>query len=85
MCSDDPTSRRTVAEVCIEELAALACAVLSQVGASPQLEVGRAMCRMIGPSRMTPEAEVRINQSLERLLQLGTVVEREGVVMLARR
>lgn len=83
VCSADEASRRAVDEVCLEELGALAHAVLLQVGASPRAEVARSVCRMIGVSRMTVEAEQRISQAIDRLARTGLVRESEGAIRAA--
>jgi very-short-patch-repair endonuclease len=57
-------SRRTVDEICLEELGNVAYFILLQQGSTPREGLARSVCRMLGIARTTAEAEERISQAI---------------------
>jgi very-short-patch-repair endonuclease len=57
-------SRRSIEEICLEELGNSACYILSQQGSMPKESLAKVICRILGFARTTTEAEERIFQGL---------------------
>jgi very-short-patch-repair endonuclease len=74
------SSRRHVDEVCVEEISALVMHVLNHAGASPRTDAARAVCRMLGMARTPADAEARVGQAINRLIECGLVTELDGTV-----
>lgn len=62
----DADSKRSIEEVCSEELGNLAVYVLSQQGSTSQEGLARAVCRLLGIARTTAETEKRVSTALSR-------------------
>lgn len=75
---EDETSRRQVDEVCVEELSNIVLDILGQWGAAPRQDVARNVCRLVGVSRMSGDAESRIGAAVDRLLSVQRLEERDG-------
>lgn len=67
----DTTTNRSIDEVALEELAALARRVLSMLGASSEAAVARQMCRALGLQKTSATATARIAEALEVLAASG--------------
>ena len=78
----DDTSRRHIDEVCLEEISALAHHVLAQAGNSSREDVAHSVCRLLGTTRISPDAQARVDEALERLIALEIVLDIEGEVRL---
>jgi hypothetical protein len=68
----------------LEELAALALHVLDQAGASTRADVARGVCRLIGMARTPADAEARVSEAVNRLLETGALSEAGGYMRRAR-
>jgi hypothetical protein len=60
----EPESRRAIEEICLEELGNVALCLLSQEGNTSREGLAKAVCRLLGISRTTTEAEDRIYRAL---------------------
>lgn len=78
VAGSDEASRRNVSDVAIEEISALVLHVLDQAGASSRADVARGVCRLIGMARTPAEAESRVLEAIDRLLQSGAVSDSGG-------
>lgn len=61
-------SKRHVAEVCIEEVAALALHVVREAGWPSRPDTARAVCRLIGMARTPADAERRVMEAVDALV-----------------
>jgi very-short-patch-repair endonuclease len=61
-------SKRHVAEVSIEEVAALALHVVREAGWPSRADTARAVCRLIGMARMPADAERRVMEAVDALV-----------------
>ena len=80
---DEEASRRNVADVAQEEIAALALHVFDQTGASTRTEVARGVCRLIGMARTPADAEGRVVDVIDGLLTSGALIEASGYIRRA--
>jgi very-short-patch-repair endonuclease len=74
------SSRRHVDDVCVEELSNLIGHVLKEAGSAPRQDVARAVCRLLGMTRMTADAERRVTTAIDGLVlsQHVTVLDESG-------
>ncbi|MBK9428006.1 MAG: DUF3320 domain-containing protein [Gammaproteobacteria bacterium] len=84
VASDVETSRRTIHEVCIEEISTLVMHVLHHGGGAPRQDIARSVCRLIGMARMPAEAELRVSVAIDHLIMLGKAVEESEYVRESR-
>lgn len=80
VASDVETSRRTIHEVCIEEISTLVMHVLHHGGNAPRQDIARSVCRLVGMARTPAEAELRVGVAIDRLIGLGKLSELNGCV-----
>lgn len=80
VASGADTSRRTIYEVCIEEISALVMPVLHHGGSAPREDIARSVCRLVGMARTPAEAELRVGAAIDRLIALGDLTESNGCV-----
>jgi very-short-patch-repair endonuclease len=62
---DDTESKRSIKEICLEEIGNLALFILSEHGSTSREDLARSICRLLGIARTTTEAEERIYKALE--------------------
>lgn len=74
VAGEDPSSRRHVDDVALEEVGALMLHILDQGGRTSQSELARVACRMLGMSRVTADSEARAIQAISRMARLGALV-----------
>ncbi|MBK8131707.1 MAG: DUF3320 domain-containing protein [Gammaproteobacteria bacterium] len=84
VASDVETSKRTIHEVCIEEISTLVMHVLHHGGGAPRQDIARSVCRLIGMARMPAEAELRVSVAIDHLIMLGKAVEESEYVRESR-
>lgn len=80
VASDLEISRRTIYEVCMEEISALVMHVLHHGGGAPRQDVARSVCRVVGMARTPADAELRVGAAIDRLIALGDLTESNGCV-----
>lgn len=80
--SDEPESRRNVADVALEELGALARHILQSGGGTPRSDLAKTVCRLVGMARTPGDAEARVALAIDQMLARGSVVEVGGYVRL---
>jgi len=68
-------SRRHVNDICLQEIGALVKYVLQQAGGSPRQDVARSVCRLVGMTRTTAEAEARIGLAVDALVEAQALLE----------
>ncbi|MGJ7509870.1 DUF3320 domain-containing protein [Variovorax sp. GT1P44] len=75
-------SKRHVAEVCIEEVAALVLHVVREAGSPPRSDAARAVCRLVGMARTPADAERRVMDAVSALVAANLVSEASGALRL---
>jgi len=73
-------SKRHVADVCAEEIAALVHHVLESAGATPRSDLAKAVCKIVGMARTPADAEARVSAVIERLISARALVQSGGYV-----
>ena len=77
-------SKRHVTEVCMEEVAALVLHVVREAGTPARSDTARAVCRLLGMSRMPADAERRVMDAVEALVAAKRVSETSGALRLCQ-
>lgn len=83
VADESEASKRKIDEVCPEEISALVLQVLHQSGSSPQQDVARIVCRLVGMARTPADAEARVLKAIEGLKRNAKVAEANGNIRLA--
>jgi hypothetical protein len=80
----DPDTRRSIDEICLEELGNAAVYVLQQQGGTSQDGLVKAVCRLLGVARTTTEAGARISRALTHGRVQAVVAVTDGSVHLRK-
>ncbi|MCG1053468.1 DUF3320 domain-containing protein [Mycetohabitans sp. B5] len=78
----DPETRRSIDEISLEELGNAAMYILMQQGGTSQEGLVKAVCRLLGVTRTTAEAGIRISRALTHGRVQATVAMEGGSVRL---
>lgn len=81
VADDREDSRRHTAEVCIEELGALALLALQRYGAMPRHDTCRVVCRFLGMARMPSESEARVSAAIADLIAANRIRGKEDLLV----
>jgi hypothetical protein len=73
-------SKRHVADVAVEEIAALVRHVLESAGSTSRPDLAKAVCRVAGMSRTPADAESRVAAVINAMIRRGTLTVVEGYV-----
>ena len=80
VADQEESSRRNVAEVSLQEIGAVALHVLDHGGGAASGDIARSVCRLLGMARTPVDAEARVVQAMEVLVQLRLITEVNGTV-----
>ncbi|MES2259746.1 MAG: DUF3320 domain-containing protein [Pseudomonadota bacterium] len=83
VAGDDAESRRPIEEICIEEIGNIALFILSQHGGTSREDLARSVCRLLGITRTTAEAEERIARALAHGRAGQRIQQADGMVRLS--
>jgi hypothetical protein len=82
IADDNPSSKRHIDEVCLEEISALVLHVLHQAGSAPSQDLARSVCRLVGMSSATSPAIARVVLAIRSLRDALKVLEVDGNIRL---
>ncbi len=71
VCGESEESRRSTADLCIEEIANIADYVIKQSGSLPISDLARATCRLIGMARTPADVEEQVKLAVRALVHTG--------------
>jgi len=78
IAGESESSRRRIYETARAEIAVIIQHVLGASGATPRDELARSVCRMVGMTRSTADAEARVLKQVRRMIGSGELAEVDG-------
>lgn len=73
-------SKRHVADVCAEEIAALVHHVLASAGGTPRSDLAKGVCKVVGMARTPADAEARVSAVIYSLIAARALTQADGYV-----
>ncbi len=73
-------SKRHVADVCAEEIAALVHHVLMSAGGTPKADLAKAVCKLLGMARTPADAEARVSAVIDRMIAVRALAQSDDYV-----
>lgn len=80
VAGESEDSKRHVADVCAEEIAALVHHVLQSAGATPKSDLAKAVCKVLGMARTPADAEARVRAVIDGLIASRALTQADGYV-----
>jgi very-short-patch-repair endonuclease len=80
VAGESEDSKRHVADVCAEEIAALVHHVLQSAGATPKSDLAKAVCKVLGMARTPADAEARVGAVIDGLIASRALTQADGYV-----
>lgn len=83
VAGDVEESRRSIYETAREEIMLMVRHVLDVAGASSREDIARSVCRLVGMTRTTADAEARVMRCVDALMESGELSEVDGKIRAA--
>jgi hypothetical protein len=84
IAGESEVSRRSIYETARAEIALMIRHVLDAAGATARDELARSVCRMVGMTRTTADAETRVLRQVQRMVEAGELEEAAERISLSR-